>query len=116
MKQTKSEYIVYRLLIIYLALHVLLIIILHYLQFRAANRLGRARLLIIEFSKDVYSLWRYGAPFPTFLKIIGTLLLCLVATLPLLYPFFVVAFTYFIYEGLFLRYFIFSAHFQSGQN
>ncbi|CAH2235547.1 jg23974 [Pararge aegeria aegeria] len=71
-------------------------------QIRTASRIGRARLLLLEFAKDIHSLWRYGAPFPTFLKLIGTLLLCLIAIMPLLYPIFVAAITYITCEGLFL--------------
>lgn len=73
-------------------------------QLRSASRLGRLRVLAREFAGDVHSLWRYGAPFPTFLKLIGTLLLCLLVIMPLIYPVFVLAMTYFTYEGLYLRY------------
>ncbi|XP_045445348.1 uncharacterized protein LOC123653402 [Melitaea cinxia] len=72
------------------------------LQLRSTSGLGRVRLLILEFAKDVRSLWRYGAPFPTFLKLIGTLLLSLIAIMPLLYPLFVMVITFFVYESLFL--------------
>nr|XP_034838657.1 uncharacterized protein LOC117994801 [Maniola hyperantus] len=75
-------------------------------QLRTASRMGRARLLLLEFAKDIHSLWRYGAAFPTFLKLIGSLLLCLLAIMPLLYPLFVFAFTYFTYEGLFLSWWL----------
>ncbi|KAL0851082.1 hypothetical protein ABMA28_006957 [Loxostege sticticalis] len=71
-------------------------------QLRSASRLGRLRVLAREFAGDVHSLWRYGAPFPTFLKLIGTLLLCLLVIMPLIYPVFVLAMTYFTYEGLYL--------------
>lgn len=73
------------------------------LQFRRATRLGRVRVLIREFAGDVCSLWKYGAPFPTFLKLIGTLILCLIVLLPLIYPFFIIIITYFTYESLYLR-------------
>lgn len=72
-------------------------------QFRRATRLGRVRVLIREFAGDVCSLWKYGAPFPTFLKLIGTLILCLIVLLPLIYPFFILIITYFTYESLYLR-------------
>ncbi|KAJ8736227.1 hypothetical protein PYW08_006883 [Mythimna loreyi] len=71
-------------------------------ELRSASRLGRVRVLVREFMLDVRSLWRYGAPFPTFLKLIGTLILCLLVVLPLIYPVFVIAITYFTYESLFL--------------
>ncbi|KAJ8735680.1 hypothetical protein PYW07_007300 [Mythimna separata] len=71
-------------------------------ELRSASPLGRVRVLVREFILDVRSLWRYGAPFPTFLKLIGTLILCLLVVLPLIYPVFVVAITYFTYESLFL--------------
>ncbi|XP_023934075.2 myrosinase 1 isoform X1 [Bicyclus anynana] len=63
----------------------------------------KVRLLVLEFAKDIHALWRYGAPFPTFLKLIGTLVLCLIVMMPLLYPLCVLVFTYFTCEGLFLR-------------
>ncbi|XP_047025071.1 uncharacterized protein LOC124633778 [Helicoverpa zea] len=75
-------------------------------QLRSATRLGRMRVLAREFAGDVRSLWRYGAPFPTFLKLIGTLILCLLVVLPLVYPVFVVAITYFTYESLFLSWWL----------
>ncbi|CAH0592585.1 unnamed protein product [Chrysodeixis includens] len=71
-------------------------------QLRTATRLGRVRVLAREFAGDVCSLWRYGAPFPTFLKLIGTLILCLLVVLPLIYPVFILIITYFTYESLFL--------------
>ncbi|KOB70296.1 Uncharacterized protein OBRU01_15528, partial [Operophtera brumata] len=63
---------------------------------------GRAKVLLREFAGDVHSLWRYGAPFPTFLKLIATLFLCLLILLPLAYPIFMAYITYFTIEGLFL--------------
>ncbi|OWR47722.1 hypothetical protein KGM_215794 [Danaus plexippus plexippus] len=70
-------------------------------KFRSASRLEKARLLVVQFAGDIHSLWRYGAGFPTFLKLIGSLILCLLILLPLLYPLFVIAFTYFTCESLF---------------
>lgn len=72
-------------------------------QLRRASTFGRLKVLLREFAGDVCSLWRYGAPFPTFLKLIGTLVLCLLVVLPLIYPIFIVFITYFTCEGLFLR-------------
>ncbi|CAB3240834.1 unnamed protein product [Arctia plantaginis] len=74
-------------------------------EFRRATRLGRVRVLIREFAGDVRSLWKYGAPFPTFLKLIGTLILCLIVLLPLIYPFFILIITYFTYESLYLSWY-----------
>ncbi|XP_045494911.1 uncharacterized protein LOC123693749 [Colias croceus] len=75
-------------------------------QLRSASGFGRARVLLKEFCGDIRALWRYGAPFPTFLKLIGTLLLCLVVLMPLIYPFFILALTYFTYESLFLSWWL----------
>ncbi|KAI8438631.1 hypothetical protein MSG28_011063 [Choristoneura fumiferana] len=75
-------------------------------QLRSASRLGRVRVLAREFAGDVCALWRYGAPFPTFLKIIGTLLLCLFIVMPLLYPVFVLIITYFTFESLYLSWWL----------
>ncbi|CAH0405314.1 unnamed protein product [Chilo suppressalis] len=72
------------------------------IELRSASRLGRLRLFAQEFARDVHSLWRYGAPFPTFLKLIGTLFLCLLVVMPLLYPVFIIFITYFTFEGLYL--------------
>ncbi|XP_031769160.2 uncharacterized protein LOC113518049 isoform X2 [Galleria mellonella] len=71
-------------------------------ELRSASRLGRVKVLLREFASDVYSLWRYGAPFPTFLKLIGTLILCLLVVMPLFYPLFVLIITFFTFEGLYL--------------
>ncbi|XP_059050884.1 uncharacterized protein LOC131845797 isoform X2 [Achroia grisella] len=71
-------------------------------QLRSASRLGRVKLLVREFANDIHTLWRYGAPFPTFLKLIATLLLCLFVVMPLVYPIFVLAITFFTFEGLYL--------------
>ncbi|XP_072942364.1 uncharacterized protein [Epargyreus clarus] len=71
-------------------------------QLRSASALGRVRIQIREFARDIHSLWRYGAPFPTFLKLIGTLLLCLFVIMPLIYPIFILAVTYYTCEGLYL--------------
>ncbi|KAL4712717.1 hypothetical protein ACJJTC_008014 [Scirpophaga incertulas] len=71
-------------------------------QLRSSSGLGRLVLLVRAFAGDVRALWRYGAAFPTFLKLLGTLLLCLLAILPLAYPVFVVSITYFTCEGLYL--------------
>ncbi|KPJ08734.1 hypothetical protein RR48_06222 [Papilio machaon] len=79
-------------------------------EFRSASRLGRVKVLIKEFACDIRSLWRYGAPFPTFLKLIATLLLVLLVLMPLLYPIFVVSATYFVYEGLFLSWWLNQPH------
>ncbi|KAF9801570.1 hypothetical protein SFRURICE_015064 [Spodoptera frugiperda] len=75
-------------------------------QLRSASRLGRVRVLAREFASDVQSLWRYGAPFPTFLKLIGTLILCLLVVMPLIYPVFVVVISYFTCESLFLSWWL----------
>ncbi|XP_047985608.1 uncharacterized protein LOC125225798 isoform X2 [Leguminivora glycinivorella] len=75
-------------------------------QLRSASRLGRLRLLAGEFAADVCAMWRYGAPFPTFLKIVGTLVMCLLFMMPILYPIFVFMITYFTFEGLFLSWWL----------
>lgn len=75
-------------------------------QLRTASRFGRVKVLLREFAGDVYALWRYGAPFPTFLKLIATVLLCLIVLLPLAYPLFVAFVTYFTVEGLFLSWWL----------
>ncbi|XP_013194150.1 uncharacterized protein LOC106137788 [Amyelois transitella] len=72
------------------------------MQLRSTSGLARLKVLVREFATDVHALWRYGAPFPTFLKLIGTLILCLLAVMPLIYPIFVVLVTYFTFEGLYL--------------
>ncbi|XP_028040843.1 uncharacterized protein LOC114250934 [Bombyx mandarina] len=72
------------------------------IELRSASTLGRMRLLLREFGSDIGALWRHGAPFPTFLKLIGTLVLCLIVVLPLIYPVFIVVITYFTFEGLYL--------------
>lgn len=59
--------------------------------------------MLREFAGDVFALWRYGAPFPTFLKLIATIILCMIVVLPLAYPIFVAFVTYFTVEGLFMR-------------
>ncbi|KAJ0182457.1 hypothetical protein K1T71_001826 [Dendrolimus kikuchii] len=71
-------------------------------QLRSATRLGRVKVLVRQFAGDIRALWRYGAPFPTFLKLIGTLILCLLVVLPLIYPVFVFVITYFTFESLYL--------------
>ncbi|CAK1540094.1 unnamed protein product [Leptosia nina] len=73
---------------------------------RASSGFGRVRVLCKEFMGDIKALWRYGAPFPTFLKLIGTLLLCLFVLMPLIYPIFVLAVTYFTCESLFLSWWL----------
>ncbi|CAH2050527.1 unnamed protein product, partial [Iphiclides podalirius] len=75
-------------------------------EFKSATRLGKLKVLVKEFACDVRALWHYGAPFPTFLKLIATLLLILLVLMPLLYPVFVVVATYFIFEGLFLSWWL----------
>ncbi|CAK1602151.1 unnamed protein product [Parnassius mnemosyne] len=75
-------------------------------EYRLATRLGRFKVLVKEFANDIRALWHYGAPFPTFLKLIGTLFLFLLVLLPLIYPIFVIFATYFIYEGLFLSWWL----------
>ncbi|XP_075974401.1 uncharacterized protein LOC142975370 isoform X2 [Anticarsia gemmatalis] len=76
------------------------------IELRSASRLGRVRVFAREFVGDVRSLWRYGAPFPTFLKLIGTLILCLIVILPLVYPIFILIITYFTYESLYLSWWL----------
>ncbi|KAM3967783.1 uncharacterized protein ACR2FA_011319 [Aphomia sociella] len=75
-------------------------------QLRSASRLGRVIVLAREFASDIHSLWRYGGPFPTFLKLIGTLILCLIIVMPLIYPIFVLIITYFTFEGLYLSWWL----------
>ncbi|GBP28176.1 hypothetical protein EVAR_76271_1 [Eumeta japonica] len=79
-------------------------------QLRSSTGIARAYLLTREFGRDVAALWRYGAPFPTFLKILATLMLCLVVLMPLTYPLFVVVLTYFTYESLILSWLHDSPH------
>ncbi|KAJ2947946.1 hypothetical protein O0L34_g9738 [Tuta absoluta] len=75
-------------------------------ELRNASPLGRAVVHIREFGGDVASLWRYGAPFPTFMKLIATLVLCLQVIMPLLYPVFILIITYFTCESLFLSWWL----------
>ncbi|XP_022116629.2 uncharacterized protein LOC110994346 [Pieris rapae] len=75
-------------------------------QLRSSSGFGRVRVLCKEFLGDIKALWKYGAPFPTFLKLIGTLLLCLIVMMPLIYPLFIFVVTYVTCESLFLSWWL----------
>ncbi|XP_037968934.2 uncharacterized protein LOC119692408 [Plutella xylostella] len=75
---------------------------LYKMQYRSASTLGRLKLGARDFAGDICSMWHYGAPFPTFLKLLATLMLCVFMIMPLVYPAFLVAITYFTFESLYL--------------
>ncbi|XP_041974974.1 uncharacterized protein LOC121730148 [Aricia agestis] len=76
------------------------------IQLQNASSFGKSILLLKEFSKDLQALWRHSSAFPTFFKLIGVFLLCLIVLVPLCYPIFVVITTYFTCKALFLSFWL----------